>query len=204
MAAKLRHADREQGIGELATGQYGVAGRDQLVEIGIPSRTIERWLSRGRLRPIHRDVFAVGHMPLNQRGRWLAAVLACGEKALLSHHSAAALWGMAGSRGSRVDVTAPRGRQGNPARDHIRLHRGRIDSEDRAARDPIPVTSVARTLFDLAEVVDFQQLERAWEEADRLSLLQLKAVERVCERGYGRHALRPIRRLLAETQAPTK
>jgi hypothetical protein len=91
-----------------------------------------------------------------------------------------------------------------PARDHIRLHRGRIDSEDRAARDPIPVTSVARTLFDLAEVVDFQQLERAWEEADRLSLLQLKAVERVCERGYGRHALRPIRRLLAKTQAPTK
>ncbi|HEX3174547.1 MAG TPA: DUF559 domain-containing protein [Solirubrobacterales bacterium] len=66
----------------------------------------------------------------------------------------------------------------------------------------VPVTTVARTLFDLAEVVDFAQLRRAWEEADRLGLLQLKAVERVCERGYGRHALRPIRPLLADARAP--
>lgn len=65
----------------------------------------------------------------------------------------------------------------------------------------IPVTGVARTLFDLAEVVDFRRLERAWEEADRLGLLELKAMERVVERGYGRHALKPIQKLLAGARA---
>jgi very-short-patch-repair endonuclease len=64
------------------------------------------------------------------------------------------------------------------------------------------VTTVARTLFDLAEFVSFKRLESAWEEADRLNLLQLAAVEQVCERGYGRRALKPIRRLLAEARAP--
>jgi len=142
-------------------------------------------------------------MRIDRRGRWLAAVLAYGDGALLSHESAASLWGITGSRGSRIDVTAPRGRQGNPARDRIRLHRGKIQPQDYTSRDGIPVTSVARTLFDLAEIVEYQRLEHAWEEADRLNLLQLRAVERVCERGYGRHALKPIRRLLAAAQAPT-
>jgi very-short-patch-repair endonuclease len=64
------------------------------------------------------------------------------------------------------------------------------------------VTTVARTLFDMAEFVSLKSLESAWEEADRLNLLQLSAVEAVCERGFGRRALRPIRRLLAESRAP--
>jgi len=63
------------------------------------------------------------------------------------------------------------------------------------------VTTVARTLFDMAEFVDFKRLESAWEEADRLNLLQLSTVEGVCERGYGRRALKPIRRLLTEARA---
>jgi hypothetical protein len=71
------------------------------------------------------------------------------------------------------------------------------------ARAGIPVTTVARTLFDLAEAVDHRTLRRAWEESDRLRLLQLHAVERVCEQGYGRRALRPIRLLLAEARMPT-
>jgi very-short-patch-repair endonuclease len=79
-----------------------------------------------------------------------------------------------------------------------------MDVEDHGERAGIPVTSVARTLFDFAEVVDFQRLESAWEEADRLNLLQLGEVEKVCERGYGRRALKPIRRLLAEARAVTR
>ncbi len=70
-------------------------------------------------------------------------------------------------------------------------------------RGDLPVTTVARTLFDLAEFTSLKRLESAWEEADRLSLLQLTAVEEVCERGYGRRALKPIRRLLAEARAAT-
>ena len=65
------------------------------------------------------------------------------------------------------------------------------------------MTTVARTLFDLAEFVSFKHLESAWEEADRLNLLQLSAIEGVCERGYGRRALRPVRRLLADARAAT-
>jgi very-short-patch-repair endonuclease len=203
MAGELRHAGREGEIGALAGSQYGVLSRAQLLGLGVPERTIGRWVERGRLGQVHRNVFVVGHAPLPQRGRWMAAVLACGSDAVLSHRSAAALWGLAGSRGPRSDVTARRGRQGNPARDRIRLHRGRLGSADRAQSDRIPATSVARTLFDLAEVVNRTQLERAWEEADRLHLLQLREIEKVCERGYGRHALKPIRRLLAETRATT-
>jgi very-short-patch-repair endonuclease len=85
-------------------------------------------------------------------------------------------------------------------RDGVWIHRGRLHPEDRGERAGIPVTTVARTLFDYAEVVDFQRLEYAWEEADRLKLLRLREVEQVCERGYGRRALKPIRRLLAEAR----
>jgi len=70
-------------------------------------------------------------------------------------------------------------------------------------RGGLPITTVARTLFDLAEFTSLKRLESAWEEADRLSLLQLTAIEEVCERGYGRRALKPIRRLLAGARAAT-
>ncbi|HEX4669497.1 MAG TPA: DUF559 domain-containing protein [Solirubrobacterales bacterium] len=141
---------------------------------------------------------------MSRHGYWLAAVLACGETALLSHGSAATLWGLARTRSSPIDVTSTSGRQYRPGRLTIRLHRGHVDEEDRTLRADIPVTSVARTLFDYAEAVDFQRLERAWEEADRLRFLKLGEVEAVCERGYGRHALKPIRRLLAEAHAVTR
>lgn len=128
----------------------------------------------------------------------MAAVLACGEGALLSHRSAAALWGLARPHGP-VDVASGHGR---PGRAGIRLHRVKTHAMDRAAVSGIPVTSVARTLFDLAEVVSGERLERAWEEADRLNLLELRAMEEVCARNPGRRALRPIRRLVAEAPAP--
>ncbi len=190
-------------LARLADRQHGVVGRRQLQELGIGEGTTRRWLRSGRLHPLHREAFAVGHPRVDQSGRWLAAVLACGEGALLSHGSAAALWGLARQRGSATDVTGRSGRQFRPGRDRIRLHRARLHDGVGTERAGIPVTTVARTLFDFAEVVDFRQLRRAWEEADRLHLLRLPAVERVCEQGYGRHALRPIRRLLAEARAPS-
>jgi very-short-patch-repair endonuclease len=141
---------------------------------------------------------------VSQHGRWLGAALAYGDYALLSHRTAAALWGLAKPRSSPIDVSAPIGRQGLRRRGGIWIHRGKLHPEDRGERAAIPVTSLARTLFDFAEVVDFQRLEGAWEEADRLKLLRLGEVERVCERGYGRRALKPTRRLLAEARAVTR
>jgi very-short-patch-repair endonuclease len=180
-----------------------VVGRRQLLQLGVGKTTMERWLRDGQLHRLHREAFAVGHGRVGQLGHWHAAVLACGEGALLSHRSAAALWSLTRQRSPAVDVTASARRQFRPGRDGIRLHRGRLYEGDRTERSGIPVTSVARTLFDLAEVVDSRQLRAAWEEADRLGLLRLLDVERVCEQGYGRHALRPIRRLLVEASAPT-
>jgi very-short-patch-repair endonuclease len=201
MAGKVRHAGRGWEVAAVAERQHGVITRDQLRQLGAPERTIERWVDDGRLHPVHGEVFALGHPRISETGRRWAAVLAYGEGALLSHHSAAALWGLARRRAGVIDVTAARGRQGIRRRRGIFIHRGRLHPEDRAARGGIPVTTVARTLFDLAEFTSLKRLESAWEEADRLSLLQLTAVEEVCERGHGRRALKPIRRLLTEARA---
>lgn len=191
-------------MAELATRQHGVVALRQLVSLGFGKRAVERRLRDGRLHPIHRDIYAVGHKRLTQRSYWWAAVLAYGEGALLSHRSAAALWGLARQRPGAVDVTAPMGRQGPSRRSGIWIHRGRLHAEDRDERAGIPTTTVARTLFDFAEVEPIHRLEQAWEEADRLRLLRLAAVERVCERGYGRRALKPIRRLLTAARAPAQ
>ncbi|HXR29876.1 MAG TPA: DUF559 domain-containing protein [Solirubrobacterales bacterium] len=120
---------------------------------------------------------------------------------MLSHRSAAALWGLTRQRSRIIDVNAAIGRQGLDRRLGIFIHRGRLLAEDRTLRGGLPITTVARTLFDMAEFVPLQALESAWEEADRLKLLELSAVEDVCERGYGRRALKPIRQLLAEARA---
>jgi predicted transcriptional regulator of viral defense system len=210
MAGKVRHVEaggggREPALAALAKKQHGIVVKRQLSGIGVGDRTIDRWLAVGRLHKLNRGAYAVGHDRVSQRGRWLAAVLACDDAALLSHSSAAALWGLARPRASPIDVTSPRGNQGRMRLPGVRLHRGRIhDEEERAARDRVPVTSVARTLFDLAEVLDLPALERAFEEADRLHLLHLRELERVVARGRGRHALKPIRHILAELRATNR
>jgi very-short-patch-repair endonuclease len=191
-------------MAQLATRQHGVVGLSQLTALGFGIRAIERRIRDGRLHQVHRNVYAVGHTRLSQRSFWWAAVLAYGDSALLSHRSAAALWGLLRQRAGAIDVTAPMGRQGPSRRAGIWIHRGRLHPEDRDERAGIPITSVARTLFDYAEVVDFRRLEQAWEEADRLKLLRLREVAAVCERGYGRRALKPVRRLLAAARHAEK
>jgi hypothetical protein len=192
---------RERWLAELATRQHGVVGRWQLLEAGFTDKAIKQRLAAGRLGGLHRESYAVGHRRLSQRGLWMAAVLACGSGAVLSHEDAAALWGLAGTR-SPTDVTAPRGRQGRPRRDGIRLHRSRtLEGTERTARNGIPVTTVARTLFDLAEGTDPTSLGRLWEEADKLHLLRIDAVAAAYERGRSRHRARArIRPLLLEAR----
>lgn len=191
-------------MARLATRQHGVVAQRQLLAIGFSEKAIKARLDAGRLNALHREVYTAGHSTVSRNGRWLGAVLAYGDLALLSHRTAAALWELAKPRLSPIDVTAPIGRQGLRRREGIWIHRGKLHPDDRDERAGIPVTTVARTLFDYAEVADFQRLESAWEEADRLKLLRLREVEEVCEHGYGRRALKPIRRLLAETRAVTR
>jgi hypothetical protein len=185
---------RERELSDLATRQHGVVARRQLTALGLGRGAIAHRMQIGRLRAVHSGVYAVGHLRLSQRGLWMAAVLAHGDHALLSHRSAAALWGLQRPFGP-VDVTSPQGRAG---RHGVAFHECQLHSEDRTTVDGIPVTTVARTLFDLSEVIDRTRLARAWEEADRLRLLELRAVGRVRDRGWGRHALKPTRPLFAE------
>jgi hypothetical protein len=189
MAEKLGSTPRERAIVDLVQYQQGLLTHAQLASIGVGRRTIDRWLASRRLCAVHRDVYSLGPRPLTKRGKWLAAVLALGPGAMLSHESAAALWGLTGDR-RKVHVTAPRGRQVRPGRTGIQLHRCKFHLDEVVVRDGIPVTTVARTLFDLAECSPRHQLKSAWDEADRLHLLRLPEIALVYERGRGRRRAR--------------
>jgi hypothetical protein len=95
----------------LAEGQWGVVSRAQLRGVVAPA-AIDAWVRLGRLHVVHRGVYAVGHRVLRTEGRWLAAVLASGEGAVLGHRSAAAHWGLLATSAELIDVTAPRSRAG--------------------------------------------------------------------------------------------
>lgn len=192
-------AERERQLAKLAERQHGVVSRRQLLDAGLSVRTIGRRTEAGRLHRVHREVFALTQWPIGHCGEWMAAILACGDRALLSHRSAAAIWGLM-RRGAAptVEVTAALGR----SRPGIVVHQGGIAEVDRAVVNAIPVTTVARTIFDLAEVVDEDRLARVFEEAERLRLLNVAELEGVCGRCPGRRALAPVRRLIDSAHPP--
>lgn len=188
-------AERERRLASLAGRQHGVVGRWQLAELGFGDEAINLRLASARLLQVRRGAHAVGHRVLSRRGKWMAAVLAAGPGSFLSHASAAALWGLAGDRPT-VDVTAVGGRQFRPGRAGIRLHRCKFEPAEVTIRDGIPVSTVARTLLDLAERSEARPLRSAWEEASRLRLLRRREIEIVYERGFGRRARRRIKPLI--------
>lgn len=134
-------------------------------------------------------------------GRWTAAVLACGPGALLSHRSAAALWGLRADGRLRVDVTAPRSRH---VRRGIDLHRTRrLEPADRAAIDGIPVTALARTLLDLAAVLPGHDVERVLERAEMRQLIDGTLVETIRRNAIGRRGARMLLRSLGAQNGPS-
>lgn len=199
--ARTDRALRERELAALAQRQHGVVGRDQLMALGLGDGAIKARLQLGQLHRIHRGVYSLGHGRLTVRSRWLAAVLASGDGAVLSYRSAAALWGLMRPRWSPVDVTSGHGR---PGRDSIVLHRSPLHDDERTVEARIPVTSVARTLLDLAGVLDGDGLRRAFEEADRLKLLSMPELERVCARAGRRKGIPALRHLAAAAREPVK
>src|SRR5690348_9461279 len=135
----------------LAAKQHGVVARRQLLELGLSAQSIQHRVTRGRLHRIHRGVYAVGRSALDQEGHWIAAVLACGRGAALSHKSAAALWGI-GPSPTIVEVTIP---VASPRRcDGIRVHRRpNLLANHVTVHDAISVTKPVRTAIDLATQV---------------------------------------------------
>jgi Protein of unknown function (DUF559) len=193
-AIRNSNGPRGWGVVEIAERQHGVVAHHQLIGVGFRPTAIQRGVAAGRLHRLHLGVYAVGHRHLSREGRWMAAVLACGPRALLSHQDAATLLGLLRTSGNRVHVTAGRPPEGHPG---IVLHRSRrIHPEDREVEDGIQVTSVPRTLLDLAESVPQWLLGRAIDEAERRGLFDLRALDRLIERSHGRHGLRQLRAAL--------
>lgn len=175
-----RHLDAR--IAELAGRQHGVVSAAQLHELGLTARQVESRLRAGRLHRVERGVYAVGHMALTREGRWMAAVLSCGNDAVLSHRAAAAHWGIRRSWRGRIDVTVPRRSGLSPGRT-VSVHRVRSLMDDEwTVHEGIPLTTVARLLLDLASAVSRRELERAVEESERLALFDLRAIEALMHR----------------------
>jgi predicted transcriptional regulator of viral defense system len=171
-------------VAELAAGQWGVVSRAQLRAQGLSDDAVRRRVRAGRLHRLHHGVYAVGHTALGIEARRLAAVLACGEGAVLSHRSAAAHWGLLATSAARTDVTIPRTARAGGAK--IRLHHSRsLIARDTATYQSIPITSVARTLLDLAATVKPHELERALAQAEHLQLYDHRAITDVLARANG-------------------
>ena len=162
------HPDRE--VARIAARQHGVVLLAQLVSAGVTQRAVARRVQSGRLHRIHRGVYAVGHTRLSNEGIWLAAVLACGDGAALSHRSAAALWNLLSASRGIIDVTVP-GAGGRRKRRGIRVHRSSLLTPAATTRrNGIPVTTPARTLEDLRSVTTPDELRAAVRQAEVLGL----------------------------------
>jgi very-short-patch-repair endonuclease len=151
----------------LAESQHWVVATRQLREIGVSSRAIAHRRGRGLLHPVLRGAYAVGRADITPAGRWMAAVLVCGDDSAISHHSGGAMWELV-SEGPDLHVSVRR----DVRRTGIRVHvRTRLSSADVTVHRGIPVTTPARTLIDLAVHLGPRALERAIEEADKRDVL---------------------------------
>jgi hypothetical protein len=184
----------DTGVALIAARQHGLITRPQLARLGIDDNGIARRRRKGALHRVHQGVYAVGHPSLTTRGRWAAAVLACGPAAALSHIDAAALWEIYEASGPRVHVLAKWHRRVSGICVH-RTRRG--DPGDVTARHGIPVTTVARTLVDLTDILPEERVLRVVREAEFRRVLDLDALDAAVERARGRRNLRMLERVLA-------
>lgn len=188
-------------IARTAEAQHGVVHLDQLLAAGLGIGAINSRVRAGRLHRLYRGVFAVGHRHLSRHGRWLAAVLALGDGALLSHVSAAALWGLRPSSAVAIHVTVPTS-AGHPHRRAIVVHRSRtLTASDARRHESIPVTGAARTLLDIAGVLAPGPLERAVERSLHLRLFDLHALETVLDRNPRRPGASALAAIVATIHA---
>jgi hypothetical protein len=185
----------------LAKRQHGVVARRQLLAIGASSSAIARMIASGWLIRVHAGVYAMAGIPLTRHARCMAAVLAAGRTAVLSHTSAGALWGFMDPLPGPIHVTVPHENGLARARDGRRgilLHRTRyLPDPQRKIRQRIPATSASRTLLDLAGSLAPTQLRRVVEAGDRLDLLDIDQLVRLCEQSRGRKGPGRLRSVLA-------
>jgi very-short-patch-repair endonuclease len=186
----------------LAGRQHEVVARWQLFVLGFSRHEIRHLVRQGALHRIFPGVFTVGSPQLTREGRWMAAVLACGEDAVLSHRSAIALWGLRPPTNGATDVT-------DPTRSHrnqrgVRVHHTRsLDPRDRTMKHGIPVTSVHRAILDFAETASAQHVRLAIEMADRKELYDGYAMDELLARSPGRKGTKPLKAILNAMRGQT-
>lgn len=154
-------------VWELVRRQHGVISGRQLLALGYSTEAIRHRIAKGRLHRLWPDVYAVGRPEVTQEGKWMAAVLTCGDGAVLSHNSAAALWAIRGDPRGPIHISVPSPR--DPRRRGLRVHRR--NGMDATREKGIPVTDPPQTIIDLAPSLTERQLERMVNEADKLDLL---------------------------------
>jgi very-short-patch-repair endonuclease len=181
-------------VARLAEQQHGVVGRTQLKGLGLTARSIDGRLQRGRLHLIHRGVYAVGHRLLTKKGRWMAAVLACGVGAALSHRAAGQLLEIIPLGDGLPEVTRPKGWRSQSG---IVQHRSPLSPDEVEVVEGIPVTGLSRTLFDLASILS---REPAMNEGEVLGLTDRISVHALLERYPRRPGAATLRAVLNDAQ----
>lgn len=188
----------DAAIAAIGARQHGVFTLEQLTNLGLSTRAVQQRAQRGRLHRVHSGVYSLAPPGLLKReAHWMAAVLAAGAGAVLSHRNAGALHGLLINNRTQVEVTAP-GR-GTRRRRGIDMHRAtRLTPADVTVVDNIPCTTVARTLLDLADVVNRRRLERAFDQAEVEEVLDMRAIDDQLRRNPTRAAAGKVRALLEE------
>lgn len=203
MGPSSSHATRT--IIEMAESQYGVVSRRQLLAKGVSRGVIQSRQCSGWLSSIYPGTYAVGHTRLTMRGQWMAAVLACGPGASLSHRTAASLWGLAPPP-PQIDIMRTTSSASDPPRyggrpapfgRPIEFHRSRRTGiHEFEVHDRIPVTSVPRTFLDLASLWSVRQLDSALSEAERNGLVRMSQFRKITERGRGWTGIAKLREVV--------
>jgi Protein of unknown function (DUF559)/Transcriptional regulator, AbiEi antitoxin len=186
-----------------AAKAWGVLSIAELRACGLNDRAVLVRVRNGRLHPVHRGIYAVGHVSLPLEGRLLAAVKACGPGAVLSHYSAAALWGFVDWDDRFPEVTVV----GTSTRTHrgVRVHRtSQLERRDTFLRQGIPVTSPAWTLMDIASRLDYRRLRRAARQAQSLRRVSIPQLVEILGRLGGRRGSSKLARVVATGPAPTR
>jgi len=190
-----RNYKRSRLAWQLAGRQHGVVTRGQLLELGFSKSGIEHRVARGRLYVVAHGVYAVGWPKLTPKRAWMAAVLGCGEGALLSHSSAAALWEIGFERGEVVDVSVTRRAELKRPGLHVR-GRPSLRAESVTSHDGIPVTTPVQTLIDLSTELAPIGVERAVNEADKRNLVDPETLRAELDRYSGEPGVKPLRAIL--------
>ena len=189
------HAARNREAWRLVRAQHGVLTRTQLLKLGISTKGVKHRVATGRLHPLARGVYAVGRPGLTPHGRWMAAVLACGDGAVLSHRSAAELWGIGREWEGTIDVSIRRKSKITRAGIKVRA-RPSLGARSLTRWLGIPVTHPVQTLIDLATELKDRRLERAVNEADVLDLVDPETLRRTLDDYVGMPGVKRLRTML--------